>query len=151
LNKLYEFVTNYNLICALVAWFVAQVAKIVLCLVKEKRIDFQLMLSSGGMPSSHSAMVCAILGSFWFTSGPGTDVFALAAAFAMLTMYDAANVRRESGKHAKLLNDIVKDFFEGKQLKEEELKELIGHTPLQVCIGAVLGIIVAVVLYFIML
>lgn len=151
MNKWIELITNYHVICGLSGWFVAQILKVVVCLVKEKRIDFQLMISSGGMPSSHSSLVCAILAAMWMDPGPGTPMFALALTVAMITMYDAANVRRHSGEHARLLNIIINDLFEGKELRKKELKELIGHTPVQVIAGAVLGVAISIVIACIMM
>jgi len=151
LNKCFELITNYHVLCGISGWFIAQIIKFAVCFVREKKLDFQLMISSGGMPSSHSSLVCALLGAMWVDPGPGTPLFALSLAFAIVTMYDAANVRRHSGEHARLLNIIINDLFEGKELRTKELKELIGHTPVQVLAGAVLGVAISIVLSWIMM
>lgn len=137
-----ELLYNYALVCAFIAWFAAQFIKLVLCLMKEKKLDFTKMVSSGGMPSSHSAAVCSLSAAIYRIEGARSALFAAAIVFSFIVMYDAANVRRYSGEHARLLNIIVTDLFAGKPLPGKELKELIGHTPIEVIAGACLGVFV---------
>ncbi len=137
--QLLAVLENRVLIAAVLAWFIAQVLKVVLVFWKEKRIDFSRMVGSGGMPSSHSA--AASVGKY---AGLDSVLFAIAATVAMIVMYDAANVRREAGRQAELLNKIVLDLYRDNHLDQEKLKELLGHTPVEVAAGMVLGIAVGV-------
>ena len=143
-----DLLENKALIAAILAWFIAQVIKVVLVLVEEKRFDFGKMISSGGMPSSHSATVCALSTATALQYGPNSFEFAMAAIFALVVMYDAIGVRQESGKQAQVLNDMIEIFTHmGKKIDvEKQLKEFIGHTPLQVLCGAILGIITALII-----
>ncbi len=138
------FTGNLILSLSILAWAVAQVLKLVVVLITERRWDWEHILASGGMPSSHSATVCACASSIAFLYGFGSPYFAIAAVLAVVVMYDAFNVRQETGKQAKVLNYIMENW---PQMKPEEifdkaLKELVGHTPLQVLMGALLGIAV---------
>ena len=101
------------------------------------------------MPSSHSSSVCALTTAIGLSLGVESATFAIAFVVSFIVMYDAAGVRRAAGEHAKLLNIIVKDIFEGKPIPSKEFKELIGHTPLQVFCGAILGVFTSIVIFFI--
>ena len=142
--QLLAVLENRVLIAAVLAWFIAQVLKVVLVFWKEKRIDFSRMVGSGGMPSSHSALITAMAASVGKYAGLDSVLFAIAATVAMIVMYDAANVRREAGRQAELLNKIVLDLYRDNPLDQEKLKELLGHTPVEVAAGMVLGIAVGV-------
>lgn len=138
-----DFLTG-NLIInlAFLAWATAQILKLLVTLVMDRRWDWQHILSSGGMPSSHSACVCACAAGTGYLYGLDSAIFAIAAVMAAVVMYDAFNVRQETGKQARVLNYIMENW---PQMKPEEifdkaLKELVGHTPLQVLMGALLGI-----------
>ena len=137
---------NLILFLSVVAWAVAQILKVVVVLVQKHRLDFRNILSSGGMPSSHSAFVCACAAATGNLYGWSSALFAIAAVLAIVVMYDAMGVRRETGKQAKLLNMIMEqDFFKfDNELFQKRLKEFVGHTPLQVAAGAVLGIVLAI-------
>ncbi len=137
-----EIINNHALLAAVLAWFVAQLLKVMLVLLKERRWDVSRMIGSGGMPSSHSALVVALAVTIGKTLGFQSPEFAIAAALALVVMYDAANVRRAAGKQAELLNKIVEDLYRGKHIDGERLKELLGHTPVEVAAGALLGIVV---------
>lgn len=129
---------------ALLAWLIAQTLKVLLVLIQTRKLDIARMFGAGGMPSSHSAIVVSMAFAIGFSQGFDSAVFALAAVFALVVMYDAAGVRRAAGKQAKLLNRIVVELFEEKKkLDYEVLKELLGHTPVEVLAGAVLGALVA--------
>jgi len=135
--------TNLGLDLAITAWLLAQVIKVVVDFALQKRFDFRLLASSGGMPSSHSAFVCALAASIAVLNGIRSSYFALAAALSVIVMYDACNVRRAAGEQAKILNYIIDHWNEmSPSLMGKELKELLGHTPLQVIVGAILGIMV---------
>lgn len=132
--------TNPIIDCALLAWFLAQLIKVVIELILAGRFDAKLFISSGGMPSSHSALVVACTTAIGRLYGMSEPVFALSAVFAVVVMYDACNVRRSAGDTAKLVNKLLEHL---EKLTAEELadsvKEIMGHTPLQVLMGSILG------------
>jgi acid phosphatase family membrane protein YuiD len=129
---------------ALLAWLIAQGLKVILVALFEKRLDLSRMIGSGGMPSSHAAFVVSLAFGVGFEAGFESPLFALAAVFALVVMYDAAGVRRAVGRQARLLNRIVTESIEERHLPPyEQLKELLGHTPVEVFAGAVLGAMIA--------
>ncbi len=130
-------------VCAFVAYFAAQIIKIIVMLIREKRLDLGLLFASGGMPSSHSSTVAALCISSARLYGLSSPFFAVTFVMAGIVMYDAAGVRRAAGEHARILNQLLKDLTSGDHERTEKgLKELIGHTPLQVVVGAILGVII---------
>ena len=135
---------NKVLIISLCAWAVSQLAKIFVVLVNQRRLDFQTFVN-GGMPSSHSATVSALAVSVGIASGFNSVEFAIATILALVVMFDAASVRRWVGKQAIVLNRIAKEIKFRRPVTELEhdLREIVGHTPFQVIIGSLLGIIVA--------
>ena len=137
-----DFLTgNLILNLAILAWAIAQILKFIVVLISEGRMNWRSMLSSGGMPSSHSSFVCACASSVAYLYGWSYPLFAIAAVVAVVVMYDASNVRRAAGEQAKILNYIMEHWTEMKPaMFGQELKELLGHTPLQVLMGALLGI-----------
>ncbi|MDR3050646.1 MAG: divergent PAP2 family protein [Oscillospiraceae bacterium] len=138
---------NHVLFVAFWGWFVAQLMKVLLTWALTKKLDLSRLTGLGGMPSSHSSFLCAASMTIGFQVGFGSALFALATCVTLVVMTDAAGVRRHAGTHAAVLNRIIEDMIrDGKGLNEERLKELIGHTPLQVIAGALLGILVATVL-----
>lgn len=135
---------NPILITALSAWFTAQTMKIIVMIFVTKRLDIKKLISAGGMPSSHSAMVTSIATAIGKIEGWYSPITALAVVFALIVMYDAAGVRRSAGRHAEIINIIIREFFQHKRIiKEDKLKELIGHTPTEVFAGGFLGILIA--------
>ena len=142
--ELMDLLENNALMAAILAWFIAQVIKVVLVFVEERRFDLAKMISSGGMPSSHSALITAMTASVGKTAGLDSVAFAIAAVTSLVVMYDAANVRREAGKHAELLNKIARDLYPDNQANQEKLKELLGHKLIEVVAGALLGITVGI-------
>lgn len=141
LTKCGEIITgNPVLDLAVIAWLIAQILKVVINLIVHKKLDLPLLISSGGMPSSHSALVCACAVAVGRMDGFSSTTFAVAVAVSLVVMYDACNVRRAAGEQAKILNYIVEHWEEmSPAMVGEELKELLGHTPLQVLMGAILG------------
>ena len=136
-------INNFPLICAGSAWFTAQILKVFTGVFKMREFSVTaLLFGNGGMPSSHSAAVCALMVSCGLTYGVDSGYFAIAALFAIIVMGDAAGVRAETGKQAKVLNHIMKDLFtpSNHNHANHNLKELVGHTPLQVVMGALLGL-----------
>ncbi len=141
------FKYNTVLTVAIASWATAQIIKIIIELIRVKKLDLSLIMSSGGMPSSHSSFVTSCAMALGFENGFNSDLFALGAVLSMVVMYDASGVRRQAGKHAEILNIMVKMIEHPNLERKEDLKVLLGHTPLQVFAGAVLGIIVSVVAY----
>ena len=144
-----QLLSNRILICSLSAWAAAQVIKTILFAVINKTLDFERLFGDGGMPSGHSATVTSMAISCGFAYGFDSGIFAVAAIFAIIVMYDAMGVRREAGIQAKVLNEMMDMFMHmGKEMSvEERLKEFVGHTPLQVLVGALLGILIAFLIY----
>ncbi|MBQ7794146.1 MAG: divergent PAP2 family protein [Clostridia bacterium] len=143
------FLEQSSFVTAIICWFVAQVLKVITVLIVDRKIDFSRFIGSGGMPSSHSAFVTGLAVSVGFASGFESEVFSIAAVLALVVMYDAAGVRRAAGEQAKILNQMITEW--GKQNfknTEVRLKELLGHTPMQVFAGAVLGIAIAMLRHF---
>jgi acid phosphatase family membrane protein YuiD len=127
----------------LVAWVLAQSLKVIRGVLREKRFNFRWLLMTGGMPSSHSAVVASLSTAVGLYYGFGSVPFCMALVFSLITMFDAAGVRRSVGRQASILNKIVDEIFEKGQVQEERLKELLGHTPVEVFAGALLGVLVA--------
>ena len=143
MNIFRDLFTNRVLIAAFTAWAIAQGLKVILTLAISRKFDSSRFLGSGGMPSSHSALVCAMVTAIGFSEGFGSPICALACCFAGVVMYDAAGVRRSTGKNAAVLNQLLDGLAgNGFVFDEERLKELVGHTPVQVFAGALLGILV---------
>lgn len=137
-----EILSNRIIQAAALAWAIAQGLKVVLTFAISKKFDSTRIFGSGGMPSSHSAMTCAMLMMIGFREGFSSAVFALAFCFSGVVMYDAAGVRRSTGKNAAVLNRLIDRLYNDGSFDEEHLKELVGHTPVQVIAGALLGILV---------
>lgn len=139
-----EIMDNHVLLVALLACVVAQVLKMVVELVQHGKINLQALFTSGGMPSAHSAFVAALAVGVGQTKGWASPEFALALVFAIIVMYDAAGVRQAAGLQARILNQIMDEFFqEDHHLNQDRLKELLGHTPVQVIVGFFLGVVVS--------
>lgn len=134
---------NPTFVSGMLAFAVAQAAKVVLTSVVERRWSPRMLCSSGGMPSSHSALCTALTASVALCHGVRDALFPVCLGFSLIVMYDATGVRRHAGMQAQVLNKIVEDLFQGHPISERKLKELLGHTPSQVFAGAFLGILVA--------
>ncbi|MEG3439127.1 divergent PAP2 family protein [Pannus brasiliensis CCIBt3594] len=136
---------NQILLVSLLACGIAQGLKAIIELFRDGKISLRYLVSSGGMPSAHSALVGALATGVGLETGWSSPEFAIASLFAVIVMYDAAGVRQAAGKQARILNQLLDEMFqEGKEFNEERLKELIGHTPFQVVVGLSLGICIAV-------
>ena len=141
-----EFFRTSILVTAILSWFVAQVLKVIFVLISSKKVDFTRFVGSGGMPSSHSAFVVSLATAIGIKEGFGSSIFALAVVFALVVMYDAAGVRRAAGQMARKLNKLVEKWeTEDDKNREKRLKELLGHTPIEVFAGAVLGIVIGII------
>ena len=134
------------LLAPIVAWTIAQVAKVVLYSVRERRLNLRVLALTGGMPSSHSAIVMGLTTAIGKYSGPTSPQFAIALIFSFVVMYDAAGLRRAAGRQAAILNRLVEDLVHMRGMQEQRLRELLGHTPVEVLVGAVLGIVVGLIL-----
>ena len=137
------FLHNYVLIAALIAWGIAQALKIPVEYLQTHRWNWALLIQPGGMPSSHSALIVAITHGVGLSTGFDTPLFALAFAISMIVIYDATGIRRQAGKHAELINAMINDLATGNPLKEEQLREVLGHTPLEALGGILLGLLTA--------
>lgn len=145
INFFKEIIQN-KLICAsFFSWLVAQGIKVLNGLIKEKRFDFKWIIGTGGMPSAHSAGVSALATTVGLYSGFNSVLFAISAIFALIIMFDAQGVRRMSGLQAEALNRLIEDIYLNKGIQQDRLRELIGHTPIEVFMGAILGILVAII------
>ncbi|NJN31692.1 MAG: divergent PAP2 family protein [Synechococcales cyanobacterium RM1_1_8] len=141
-----EIFRNSILLNSFLACFLAQAIKGIVDVIQHGKLDFRAVLGSGGMPSSHSALVTALATGVGENQGWSSAEFAMATVFAVIVMYDATGVRQAAGKQAKLLNQIIEELFHDEHhFNEERLKELLGHTPVQVLAGCALGITVALV------
>ncbi len=137
-----NLVGNFPLVCAGTAWLTAQILKVFTGVFKLRQFSVpELLFGTGGMPSSHAAAVCALVVSCALYEGPRSAAFAVACLLAIIVMRDATGVRRETGEQAKVLNRIMKDLFDPAHHNDinANLKELVGHTPLQVFVGALVG------------
>ena len=140
------FIANFKfniILTTLIAWFIAQTLKVLLGVLREKRFNFKWFVGTGGMPSSHAAAVSALATSVGLHTGFSSPHFAIALLFTIVVLFDAQGVRRASGKQAEILNKILDDIYWKKRLQEDRLKELLGHTPVEVLTGMVLGVLIA--------
>lgn len=140
-----DIIHNRVLVSAIVAWAIAQLLKVIIVALTSKRFDYTRFVGSGGMPSSHSALVMALTTKVGIVEGFKSTSFAMALCFALVVMYDAAGVRRAVGIQARILNNIMNDISQKKPLEEKKLKELLGHTPVEVFAGAMLGIAIGII------
>ena len=150
MNFFADLLNNQIFVTAALGWLVAQILKTGIHMFLTKEFVAERLVGSGGMPSSHSATVCALASATCYQYGAGSFEFTITLFFAIVVMYDAMGVRRETGIQAKLLNDILKTFEDmgrSELSTYDKLKEFVGHTPLQVLAGALLGILIAVLMY----
>ncbi|MBI3602773.1 MAG: divergent PAP2 family protein [Candidatus Omnitrophica bacterium] len=138
---------NRIFLVTLVVWFLAQTTKVIVGFFQEKRFNFRWLIGTGGMPSSHAAGVTSLATAVGLEYGFSSVFFAMAASFAMVTMFDAQGVRRATGQQAGILNKMMEDIYWKGQIEERRLKELIGHTPIQVLAGFLFGIFWTLILY----
>ena len=138
-----DLMANRVLVVAFLAWLLAQTLKLLVYVYRDRRLDLRHLVSSGGMPSSHSALVTALATATAITEGPRSAVFAIAVIFAAVVMYDAAGVRQAVSIQARILNRMLDEIFVEQRFNEKRLRELIGHSPIEVVIGGGLGLLVA--------
>lgn len=147
MNYVMDFIRNEILMSAALSWGLAQVIKTIIHLIVTKKFVAERLIGSGGMPSCHSATVCALTTSIIINEGIHSPLFAMSAILAIIVMYDARGVRRETGIQATVINEIIEivEKLGADVSYDEKLQEFIGHTPLQVLVGAIFGIFVALV------
>ena len=138
---------NRVLIIAMVAWSIAQGLKVPMEYLRSRKWNWAMALAAGGMPSSHSALIVGVTNAVGLYVGYDSPLFALGIAIAMIVTYDAAGVRRQAGKHAERINMLFDELMHGQMPDEKELREVLGHTPLEVTGGILLGIVVAIVMW----
>ncbi len=143
----FEVIRNKVLWITLLSWSIAQGTKIIVGLFQGKKFNFYWILRTGGMPSAHSAAVVALAYSLGKELGFYSPYFALSAILALITMFDAQTWRRYIGVQARILNKMMDDLQEGKRIEENKLKELVGHTPVEVFVGAFVGVATTIVFY----
>jgi len=134
---------NHALIGALIAWLIAQILKVPLEYLRTRRWNWALLFRAGGMPSSHTALVTGVAHGIGLRDGFDSMVFAAAATLAVIVVYDATGIRRQAGKHAALINAMIEDLASGHPLKQEQLQQVLGHTPLEALGGLLLGLAVS--------
>ncbi len=136
---------NRILVASFIAWAIAQLSKTIYELIRYRKLRLSRVVSAGGMPSSHSALVMALATATGRITGIDSAAFAISLVLAAIVMYDAAGVRRAVSIQARILNQMIDEAFQGKHFAEQRLRELIGHTPIQVLVGALLGVGVALI------
>ena len=134
------------LLAPLVAWAIAQAAKVILTSMRQRRLNLRVLAETGGMPSSHAAIVMGMTTAVGKYAGLSSAAFAIALIFSFVVMYDAAGLRRAAGRQAAILNRLVEDLVHMRGMQEQRLRELLGHTPIEVLAGALLGIVVGLIL-----
>jgi hypothetical protein len=147
----WTIIYNPVFITVVISWFLAQFLKIFTPLPKEKKLKFSMFFSASGMPSSHTSMTMSATTMIGLVYGFDSPIFGLALVFSLIVMYDAAGVRYETGKQATIINFLMEEIREHNEIHMEKLKELIGHRPIEVLMGALLGIVVSVAYGFLVL
>jgi acid phosphatase family membrane protein YuiD len=142
-----QILQNKVFIVTLSAWIIAQAIKLIIAVIRQKRFDFRWLVGTGGMPSSHTAGATCLATILGLEYGFDSVYFALAASFAIVVMFDAQGVRRSTGRQARILNKIMEDIYWQGRISEGRLRELVGHTPVEVLAGALLGIVIAFLLH----
>lgn len=139
--------SNISIWTTVAAWTAAQFIKFMTAFARHRTIDFYYFVSTGGMPSAHSASVCALATSVGLRMGFASTGFATAFVFAMIVMFDAQSVRRAAGEQARILNQIVDELFKQHHLSQDKLRELLGHTRVEVLAGMMLGVLIAILVH----
>lgn len=134
------------LLAPIVAWAIAQAAKVTLTSIRQRRLNLRVLAQTGGMPSSHSAIVMGLTTAVGKYSGLSSASFAIALIFTFVVLYDAAGLRRAAGRQAEVLNRLVEDLVHMRGVQEARLRELLGHTPTEVLVGALIGLVVGLLL-----
>lgn len=147
ITYLSEFSKNYIFWTSAASWIIAQTIKVILGVIREKKFNFKWFVGTGGMPSSHAAGVSALATSVGVTYGFDSALFAIVLTFTLIVLFDAQGVRLATGKQARILNNMLDDIYWKKKFDEAKLKELVGHTPIEVFAGVFLGILISLLFY----
>jgi len=139
-----QLLANRVLMPSLLSWWLAQFLKVPIDYILSKKWNWGFWFSSGGMPSSHSSLVVSSMVSIGLNYGFDSPLFGLATALAMIVVYDAAGVRRQAGIQAQKINQLIEELLSGHPISEEQLKEVLGHTPSQVIAGSLLGLVISI-------
>ena len=152
MDWLWDLITNPFLIASVSSWLVAQVVKVIIHWIIYKKLDLERLYGDGGMPSGHSATVSSLMVMCALVCGTGSSTFALSAVLALIVCHDAMGVRLETGKQAVIINELMKAFSDlaENELPEVKLKEFVGHTPIQVIAGILIGVINGFVMHAIL-
>jgi acid phosphatase family membrane protein YuiD len=142
-----QLVANKIFLTTLTSWVIAQTIKVTIGVVRQKKFDFRWFIGTGGMPSSHASGASTLATAIGLQRGFDSIEFALAASFALVVMFDAQGVRRATGKQARILNKITEDIYWQGRIDDSRLRELVGHTPVEVIVGFLLGVFVAIALH----
>lgn len=142
-----QIVSNPVFQAVVLAWFLAQVIKLIIDFIRHHRVDWHILSSAGGMPSSHASSITAAMLGVGLFDGFDTPLFGLAFVISMIVLYDAAGVRRQAGRQAEKINKMINELLKGHPLSQEQLQEVLGHTPFQVFMGFLLGIGVSLVIW----
>lgn len=137
---------NPVLVAAIVAWSIAQAVKPPIEYLRRRQWNWAILFQTGGMPSSHSALVTAAAYGAGLTAGFDSPIFAVALVLALIVVYDATGIRRQAGRHASIINAMIRDLFEGHPMRQEQLKEVLGHSPVEAFVGVLLGLAAAHIL-----
>ncbi|MGD0336249.1 MAG: divergent PAP2 family protein [Candidatus Omnitrophota bacterium] len=140
-----QIIRNKILMVTMFSWIIAQTIKVILGIIRQRKFDFRWFVGTGGMPSSHVAGASCLATATGLEYGFDSIYFALAATFAIVVMFDAQGVRRATGRQARILNKITEDIYWQGRIEEKRLRELIGHTPVEVIAGFLLGIVIAMI------
>jgi acid phosphatase family membrane protein YuiD len=146
-GALYQMSQNRIFIITISVWIMAQGIKMCINMLRGKKFSFRWFLGTGGMPSSHAAGVAALATTCGLEYGFQSGMFALAAIFAMVTMFDAQGVRRSTGEQAEILNKVIDDMYWHKRVEMGRIRDFVGHTPIQVLVGSILGFALAILFY----
>lgn len=147
-SAFWYFLHNKTVAATFFGWFAAQTIKVIIGVIREKRFNFKWFVGTGGMPSSHAAGVTALSTAVGLYEGVGTSLFCVALMFTVVVICDAQGVRRATGKQAEILNKVMEDIYWKKKIQEDRLKELVGHTPIQVIAGILVGLAVGFGSYY---
>jgi uncharacterized protein len=147
IGVLYQMSRNRIFVITISVWIIAQGIKMFINVLRGKKFSFRWFLGTGGMPSSHAAGVAALATTCGMEYGFQSGMFALAAIFAMVTMFDAQGVRRSTGEQAEILNRVIDDMYWHKRVEMGRIRDFVGHTPIQVLVGSILGFALAILFY----
>jgi len=147
MGALYQVGRNRIFVITIAVWIIAQGIKMFINILRGKKFSFRWFLGTGGMPSSHAAGVAALATSCGLEYGFQSGMFALSAIFAMVTMFDAQGVRRSTGEQAEVLNKVIDDMYWHKRVEMGRIRDFVGHTPVQVLVGSILGFALAILFY----